>query len=75
VPQVPVVDTIGAGDSFCGSFVSWWHHRGHGRDKLTDSALLRDATAFATAVAAITCQRSAPTRLGLTNYLDATSPD
>jgi fructokinase len=57
VPQVPVVDTIGAGDSFCGGFVTWWHRRGFGREELADSALLRDATSFATAVSAITCQR------------------
>ena len=57
VPQVPVVDTIGAGDSFCGGFVTWWHRRGFGREELGDSVLLRDATSFATAVSAITCQR------------------
>ncbi len=57
VPRVAIADTIGAGDSFCGGFVTWWHQRELGRSELTDSSLLQAATEFATAVSAITCQR------------------
>jgi fructokinase len=57
VPRVAVADTIGAGDSFCGGFVAWWHRRELGRSELSDGSLLRAATEFATAVSAVTCQR------------------
>lgn len=57
VPRVAIADTIGAGDSFCGGFVAWWHKRELGRSELADAALLEDATEFATAVSAVTCQR------------------
>jgi fructokinase len=57
VPRVAIADTIGAGDSFCGGFVAWWHQRELGRAELSDGSLLTDATEFATAVSAITCQR------------------
>ena len=58
VPSVDVVDTIGAGDSFGGAFVAWWHEAGLGRTDLTDLAALRAATSAAVQVAAITCTRS-----------------
>jgi fructokinase len=57
VPRVAIADTIGAGDSFCGGFVAWWHQHELGRSELSDGALLRAATEFATAVSAVTCQR------------------
>ena len=57
VPRVAIADTIGAGDSFCGGFVAWWHQRELGRAELSDTSLLTDATEFATAVSAVTCQR------------------
>ena len=57
VPRVPVVDTVGAGDSFCGAFLSHWHRAQLGRDALTDWGQVGPALDFATAVAAITCQR------------------
>jgi fructokinase len=57
VPRVAIADTIGAGDSFCGGFVAWWHQRELGRAELYDAALLEGATEFATAVSAVTCQR------------------
>jgi fructokinase len=57
VPRVAIADTIGAGDSFCGGFVAWWHQRELGRSELSDGSLLRAATEFATAVSAVTCQR------------------
>jgi fructokinase len=57
VPRVAIADTIGAGDSFCGGFVAWWHQRELGRSELADASLLQAATEFATAVSAVTCQR------------------
>jgi fructokinase len=57
VPRVAIADTIGAGDSFCGGFVAWWHQREFGRTELADGSLLNAATEFATAVSAVTCQR------------------
>lgn len=57
VPRVAIADTIGAGDSFCGGFVAYWHQREFGRSELSDGSLLRAATEFATAVSAVTCQR------------------
>jgi fructokinase len=58
VPRVPVVDTIGAGDAFGGSFIARWSQLGLGRDDLDDRAALQDAVAFAIRVATITCQRA-----------------
>jgi fructokinase len=57
VPRVAIADTIGAGDSFCGGFVAWWHQRELSRAELSDGSLLQAATEFATAVSAVTCQR------------------
>ena len=57
VPQVRVADTIGAGDSLGGAFVAWWMQRGLSRLQVADMRLLHDGLAFATAVAAMTCQR------------------
>jgi fructokinase len=57
VPRVAIADTIGAGDSFCGGFVAYWHQRWFGRSELSDATLLEGATKFATAVSAVTCQR------------------
>ena len=58
VPQVAVVDTVGAGDSFGGAFVAWWVEQGLGVADLADPALLERAARFATTVAGITCQRA-----------------
>jgi fructokinase len=57
VPVVPVVDTVGAGDSFGGGFLAEWVARGRGRAELADLDALRGAASFAIRVAAITCQR------------------
>jgi fructokinase len=57
VPQVPVVDTVGAGDSFCGAFLSHWHREKLTREALVDWEQVAPALAFAAQVAAITCQR------------------
>jgi fructokinase len=63
VPAVPVsvVDTIGAGDAFCGGFLAWWRERGLGRDDLDRLDLAIEATAFASRVAGLTCARRGAT--------------
>ena len=57
VPRVPVVDTVGAGDSFSGGFLAWWLQAGLGRDDLGSLDLLESAARHGIAVAGITCQR------------------
>lgn len=56
-PSVEVVDTIGAGDAFMGSFLARWQRRGLGREDLARLDEVAEATAFACRVAAITCSR------------------
>jgi len=55
VPPMPVVDTIGAGDAFGGAFLSWWAGHGLAASDLRDPVLLRQATAAAVEVSALTC--------------------
>jgi fructokinase len=65
VPRVQVVDTVGAGDTFGGSFLAYWLEHGFGRRELDDDHLLEDAVAFAVQAAAINCTRAGaepPTR-------------
>jgi fructokinase len=59
VPTEPVTvaDTIGAGDSFGGGFLTWWMSAGYGIAELHDHALVVAATEAAQEVAGITCQR------------------
>jgi fructokinase len=57
VPPVPVVDTVGAGDSFSGGFLAWWMHNGLGRADLADVDAVAAAARFGIAVAGVTCQR------------------
>lgn len=57
VPRVPVVDTVGAGDSFSGGFLAWWMHSGLGRADLADVEKVVAAARFGVAVAGVTCQR------------------
>ena len=57
VPDVTVVDTIGAGDAFGGAFLARWIERGFGRSELADEAALRDAVSRAIEVASMTCRR------------------
>ncbi len=58
VPLVPVVDTVGAGDSFSGGFLAYWMHSGFGRSDASDIGKVVDAARFGIAVAGITCQRA-----------------
>lgn len=57
VPRVPVVDTVGAGDSFSGGFIAHWVRQGHGRGELANLNAVAEAARFGIAVAGITCQR------------------
>jgi fructokinase len=57
-PAATVVDTIGAGDAFGGSFLAWWRSQGLGPDALGDLDLVTEATRFACIVAARTCERA-----------------
>jgi len=65
VPTVQVSDTVGAGDTFGGSFLAYWLEHGFGRQELGDAHLLEDAVTFAARAAAINCTRAGaepPTR-------------
>ena len=65
VPSVPVVDTIGAGDSFGAGFLAAWTTAGRGRGDLADLAAVTRAVQFAVAVGAWTAGRAGadpPTR-------------
>jgi len=57
VPKVPVVDTVGAGDSFSGAFLAWWMQHGRTRADVADLEAVVAATRFGVAVAGMTCQR------------------
>ncbi|MEA2316762.1 MAG: fructokinase, partial [Solirubrobacteraceae bacterium] len=57
-PVVQVVDTIGAGDAFAGGFLAWWHAQRLDAGALEDLDMAVEAAAFATLVAAKTCERA-----------------
>lgn len=57
VPPVRVVDTVGAGDAFDGAFLAWWSRNGLGREDLAYPDKVREATAAAVEVSALTCTR------------------
>jgi fructokinase len=57
VPNVEVVDTIGAGDAFGGAFLAWWSANGLGRDDLRLTGPVRQALQAAAEVASLTCTR------------------
>ena len=58
VPTVPVVDTVGAGDSFSGGFLAQWVRQGWGRAELHELNKVVAAAEFGIKVAGITCQRA-----------------
>lgn len=58
VPDVPVVDTVGAGDAFGGAFLAWWIEHGLGHRELVDGDALTEATTRAIEVASLTVQRA-----------------
>lgn len=57
VPDVRVVDTIGAGDAFGGAFLAWWAGNNLGRSHLHAAAAIHDAMRLAAQTAALTCTR------------------
>jgi fructokinase len=58
VPQVEIVDTVGAGDAFGGAFLASWIGRGLGRTDLASGDKLRQSVAFAIRVASETVRRA-----------------
>ena len=58
VPDVAVVDTIGAGDAFGAGFLAAWNRVGRDRADLADLAAVTDATRFAIEVGAWTAGRA-----------------
>ncbi len=55
----PVVDTIGAGDTFGGGLVAWWHAAGLGRDGMTHAALVQAVRAAHAAAAVVVSRQGA----------------
>jgi fructokinase len=58
VPDVTVVDTVGAGDAFGGAFVARWVEVGLGRAELADEGAVHETVGWAVQVAARTCARA-----------------
>lgn len=60
VQAVParVIDTIGAGDAFGAAWLAAWCSEGLGRAELGNLRAATDAATFASAVAALTCERA-----------------
>jgi fructokinase len=58
VPEVEVVDTIGAGDAFGGGFLAWWSANGLGREDLRHADPVCAALRAAAEVASLTCTRA-----------------
>jgi len=55
VPDVPVVDTVGAGDAFVAGIATWIAHHRPGRGDLSDLGVLTEATRAAARVASAAC--------------------
>jgi fructokinase len=58
IPEVQVVDTIGAGDAFGGAFLAWWSAAGLVRSDLKRPGPVGEALRAAVEVAALTCTRA-----------------
>lgn len=58
VPEVSVVDTVGAGDSFSGGFLTYWVQQDWTRVDCSDAAKVEAAARFGIQVAGLTCQKS-----------------
>jgi fructokinase len=57
-PHVIVVDTVGAGDGFCGGFLAYWDEHGLGRADLEDLERVIEGVSFGVRVAAMICERA-----------------
>jgi fructokinase len=57
-PQVAVVDTVGAGDSFGGAFLAYWDECGLGREDVEDLERVIEGVRFGVRVAAMICERA-----------------
>ncbi len=55
----PLVDTIGAGDTFGGGFLAWWHESGLGRNGITHEALVQAVRAAQAAAAVVVTRQGA----------------
>jgi fructokinase len=55
VPEIAVVDTIGAGDAFVAAFLAWWARRGMGRAQTGDLGALVAGAGAAVQVAVQAC--------------------
>ena len=55
VPEVQVVDTVGAGDAFGGAFLAWWCGNGLTRADLHRRDLVREALQAAAEAASLAC--------------------
>jgi fructokinase len=58
VPDVAVVDTIGAGDAFGAGFLAAWTQAGRSRADLADASAVQEATQFAIEIGARTVGRA-----------------
>jgi len=58
VPQVSVVDTVGAGDGFGGAFLAYWDEHDLSREDLEDLERVIDGVRFGAHVAAMICERA-----------------
>lgn len=58
VPKIDVVDTVGAGDSLSGGFLSFWDRYNLNRSDTRDADKIRSAVEFGIKVAGLTCGRA-----------------
>jgi len=58
VPQVTVVDTVGAGDGFGGAFLAYWDEHALGREDVRDLERVIEGVSFGVQVAAMICERA-----------------
>jgi fructokinase len=58
IPEVQVVDTIGAGDAFGGAFLAWWSAAGLTRADLKRPGPVGDALRAGAKAAALTCAQA-----------------